>query len=318
MGKKSMMAAFAEELEKNMQKDCRIRVLTADLVGSCALKAIETNRREHFINVGIAEQNMVGIAAGLAREGLIPYTYTFAAFHSMRACEQVRTDVFYNGLNVKLIGTHSGVSTGQAGSTHFSLEDVGIIRSMPKSVVLVPSDPVSAAKTADTVHQYSAGVYVRLDRNPLPVLYGEEDAFEIGKAHVLREGTKIALFAMGAAVHAALEAAEEIERKSGRSCAVIDVYSVKPLDRECILDFAGQCGDLFVIEEHNISGGLFGAVSECVAQENRSCFVHPVGIPEIYPHGNTLDRARELLGLNADQIEKKVLNQINNHGEGRW
>lgn len=308
--KVSMMAAFAAGLEEKMQKDQRIRVLTADLVGSCALKGIEQTHPEQFINVGIAEQNMVGIAAGLAREGLLPYTYTFSAFHSMRACEQVRTDVFYNGLNVKMIGTHCGVSTGQAGSTHFSLEDVGILRSMPGSVILVPSDPVSAGKTADVVYRYPSGVYVRLDRNPLPPLYPDKEPFEIGKAHVLRDGTDAALFAMGAAVHAALEAAEQIGQKSGKSCAVIDVYSVKPLDKECFLAFAGRCRHLFLIEEHNICAGLFGAAAECIAQEERSCLLHPVGIPEIYPHGNTLDRARELLGLSADRIERTVLEKM--------
>lgn len=120
---------------------------------------------------------MVSIAAGLAHEGMIPFTYTFAAFHAMRSCEQVRTDVFYNEQNVKVIGTHCGVSTGQAGSTHFALEDIAILRGMPKSVVLVPSDPVSAAETADVAYQCPHGVYVRLDRNPAPTLYQAGDRF---------------------------------------------------------------------------------------------------------------------------------------------
>lgn len=128
----SMMAAFAERLYARMAEDPRIRVMTADLVGSCALKKIEADHRDQFINVGIAEQNMVSIAAGLAHEGMIPFTYTFAAFHAMRSCEQVRTDVFYNEQNVKVIGTHCGVSTGQAGSTHFALEDIAILRGMQK------------------------------------------------------------------------------------------------------------------------------------------------------------------------------------------
>ena len=212
-GNISMMAAFAARLEQQAKTDPNIRVLTADLVGSCALKGMERDCPGQFINVGIAEQNMVGIAAGLAHEGMRPYTYTFAVFHSMRACEQVRTDVFYNGLNVKVIGTHCGISTGFAGSTHFALEDIGIIRSMPASVILVPADPVSAEKTADVAYGFDRGMYIRLDRNPLPVLYPPEAVFEIGKAKVLRDGKDVVLFAIGAAVHSALEAAEEIPRQ---------------------------------------------------------------------------------------------------------
>jgi len=212
----SQMKAFADAIEELMEKDSRIMVMTADLVGSCALSHIEQEHGEHFVNVGIAEQNMIGIAAGMAREGLLPYAYTFAAFNSMRACEQIRTDVFYNDLNVKIVGTHCGMSTGQAGSTHFALEDIGIIRSMPKSVILVPADPVSARKTAYLTYTYEGGAYIRLDRNPLENIYEEDEVFEIGKGHVLREGTDIILYTIGAVAGDVLYAAEVIEKKTGK------------------------------------------------------------------------------------------------------
>ena len=309
-GNISMMAAFAGRLEQLAKSDPEIRVLTADLVGSCGLKEIERNHPGQFINVGIAEQNMVGIAAGLAHEGMRPYTYTFAAFHSMRSCEQVRTDVFYNELNVKVIGTHCGVSTGFAGSTHFALEDIGIIRSIPKSIVLVPADPVSAEKTVDVAYGCEQGMYIRLDRNPLPAIYSPEESFAVGKAKVLKDGSDVVLFAVGAVVHSVLQAAEQIQKDTGKSVAVVDVYCVKPLDRDCILYYARNCRLAVTVEEHELCGGLFGAVSECIVQEAPGHCLFPIAIREVYPHGNTVERARELLGLDAGSIQKTVLDYM--------
>ena len=309
-GNISMMAAFAGRLEQLAKSDPEIRVLTADLVGSCGLKEIERNHPDQFINVGIAEQNMVGIAAGLAHEGMRPYTYTFAAFHSMRSCEQVRTDVFYNELNVKVIGTHCGVSTGFAGSTHFALEDIGIIRSIPKSIVLVPADPVSAEKTVDVAYGCEQGMYIRLDRNPLPAIYSPEESFAVGKAKVLKDGSDVVLFAIGAVVHSVLQAAEQIQKDTGKSVAVVDVYCVKPLDRDCILYYARNCRLAVTVEEHELCGGLFGAVSECIVQEAPGHCLLPIAIREVYPHGNTVDRAREWLGLDAGSIQKTVLDYM--------
>ena len=309
-GNISMMAAFAGRLEQLAKSDPEIRVLTADLVGSCGLKEIERNHPGQFINVGIAEQNMVGIAAGLAHEGMRPYTYTFAAFHSMRSCEQVRTDVFYNELNVKVIGTHCGVSTGFAGSTHFALEDIGIIRSIPKSIVLVPADPVSAEKTVDVAYGCEQGMYIRLDRNPLPAIYSPEESFAVGKAKVLKDGSDVVLFAIGAVVHSVLQAAEQIQKDTGKSVAVVDVYCVKPLDRDCILYYARNCRLAVTVEEHELCGGLFGAVSECIVQEAPGHCLFPIAIREVYPHGNTVERARELLGLDAGSIQKTVLDYM--------
>lgn len=253
---------------------------------------------------------MVGIAAGLAHEGMRPYTYTFAAFHSMRSCEQVRTDVFYNELNVKVIGTHCGVSTGFAGSTHFALEDIGIIRSIPKSIVLVPADPVSAEKTVDVAYGCEQGMYIRLDRNPLPAIYSPEESFAVGKAKVLKDGSDVVLFAIGAVVHSVLQAAEQIQKDTGKSVAVVDVYCVKPLDRDCILYYARNCRLAVTVEEHELCGGLFGAVSECIVQEAPGHCLFPIAIREVYPHGNTVERARELLGLDAGSIQKTVLDYM--------
>lgn len=305
----SQMQAFAQALAHIMEDDPRVMVMTADLVGSCGLSDIEArfSETQQFVNVGIAEQNMIGIAAGLAKEGMLPYAYTFSAFNAMRACEQIRTDVFYNGLNVKVIGTHCGVSTGQAGSTHFSLEDMGIIRSMPGSVLVVPSDPVAAAKTAQVCHAYRGGMYVRLDRNPLPALYTAADAFAPGRGHVLKDGDDIALFVVGAATHAALEAAQAIEQETGKGVAVIDIYSVKPLDVALVQRYTQKCAMAFAIEEHNTHCGLYGALAECVCRTGARGPLYPIGIPDEYPHGNTVERLRQRLGLDAEGIMQSVI-----------
>lgn len=303
----TQLTAFAKELETIMQDDERVYAMTADLVGSCGLANIENHVPAQFINVGVAEQNMIGIAAGLAKEGLLPFAYTFATFNSMRACEQIRSDVFYNDLNVKVVGTHCGVSTGQAGSTHFSLEDIGILRSMPQSVVVVPADPVATKKTARLLYNYPHGVYVRLDRNPLPNLYAETEEFAIGKGHVLRQGTDIVLYTIGAVTGEALKAAAMIEDEVQKSVAVVDVYSVKPLDEELIVKFAETCKEGYAIEEHNVNGGLYGAIAECLAPHSTGCLLHAIGINNCYPKGNTVERLRRRLGLDAEGITKKVV-----------
>lgn len=306
----SQMVAFADALDELMEEDENVVVMTADLVGSCALGGIEEKYGERFVNVGVAEQNMIGMAAGLAKEGMLPYAYTFAAFNSMRACEQIRTDVFYNGFNVKIIGTHCGMSTGQAGSTHFALEDIGIIRSMPQSVILIPADSRAAKNTAYLVHKYQGGAYIRLDRNPLDDIYGEDEVFEIGKGHVLQDGKDIVLYSVGAVTKEVLAAAESIQEITGETVAVIDVYSIKPIDRELIHRYAQSCKYAFTVEEHNISGGLFGAVAECISQIKHRCILKPIGIQEHYPHGNVVERARELVGLDPAGIVKTVLDTI--------
>ncbi len=309
-GNITQMAAFANELEKIAQNDESLFVMTADLVGSCSLNSFEKNFKDQFVNVGIAEQNMIGIAAGLAKEGIKPYAYTFAVFNSLRACEQIRTDVFYNDLNVKIIATHCGVSTGQAGSTHFSVEDIGVIRSMPKSVILIPSDAVSAKKTARLLHSYTKPAYVRLDRNPIEDIYDENTEFEVGKSHILKDGNDIVIYAVGVAVADAVEAAKKIESETGKSVAVIDIFSVKPIDEDTVLKYAKKCEIGFVVEEHNVHCGLYGAIAEVVCKEDVKCKLFPIGIDECYPRGNTVERSREILGLDAEGICNTVLKKI--------
>ena len=313
----SQMKAFAGELERISKSDKSVITMTADLVGSCSLNEIEKKLPEQFINVGIAEQNMIGIAAGLAKEGFKPFCYTFAAFNSMRACEQIRTDIFYNGFNVKVVGTHCGLSTGQAGSTHFALEDIGIIRSMPDSIILIPADYIAAQKTMRLLYNTNHGAYVRLDRNPVEAVYSEEEEFKIGKAHVLRDGNDAVIFCAGVVTKEVLTAAEKMENMRGKAIAVVDLFSIKPVDAELVAQYVSRCKYAFTVEEHNISGGVYGAISECIAGMERKCPVFPIALNEIYPQGNTLERARERAGLTAEAIEERIMNILENEDQ-QW
>lgn len=301
----SMMQASAEALERLMEEDDRIVVMTADLVGSCKLSAIEKRFSDRFINVGIAEQNMITIAAGLAHEGMRPFVHTFSVFASLRACEQIRTDVFYNKANVKIIGTHCGFSSAIAGPTHFSLEDVGVISSMPGSRIFTPADAVSAAALIEKLYQDDKPAYIRLDRNPIPVIYPESYEIQIGKGHILKKGTKIALVACGASVWEALQAAQQLETE-GIHVTVVDMCSIKPIDEHLLESLAMQHHTIITIEEQNIYGGLGMNISRIISQFGYPVKIQYLGIPDCYPKGNLVPRNRELYALDSRGIVEAV------------
>lgn len=309
---KLQMKACSDMLADLMENDNEIIILTADLVGTCKINNIEKYFPDRFINVGVAEQNMVSIAAGLAHEGYKPFVYSFAAFASLRSCEQVRTDAFYNNLNVKVIGTHSGISAGPAGSTHFSIEDIGVIRSMPNSMIVIPSDAMAAKKLIKILVELDHPVYFRIDRNPLPEIYTEEDEFEIGKAKVLCEGNDILLCATGVMVSIASEVAQMLENNIGVSATVLDIHTIKPLDNNAIIKHSKGIKHIVSLEEHNIYGGLGSAVAEIIAENNIDCFFKRIGINDIYPIGGPVNINRERLGLSKENIFKTIQTFINN------
>ena len=312
ISKAAQMDACTDTLIRNMRIDERIMVLTADLVGSCRLNKIELEFPDRFINVGIAEQNMMGIAAGLAREGMLPFVFSFSVFTSLRAADQLRTDIFYNGLNVKVVGTHSGVSTGQAGSTHFSLEDVGVVRSMPKSKIIVPADAVSTGKAVEALLRLKEPAYLRLDRNSLPVLYEQMDEFQIGKGIVLQTGKRRAVISMGSMVAVAKAAAKIVFKSTGEKIAVIDMHTVKPIDKDLVRLYSTCCSQIYTLEEHNIYGGLGSAVAEIIAGEGQPCRLYRLGIQDDYPKGGPVEAVRARLGLEAKQIADIIIES----GEG--
>lgn len=303
----SQLAASAAVLERLMEMDDSIVVMTADMKGSCKLDRIEQRFPQRFINVGIAEQNMIAIAAGLAHEGMKPFVHTFSVFSSLRACEQIRTDVFYNRANVKIIGTHCGLSAGQAGATHFSLEDIGVIRAMPESVMIAPADAVSAGRYIELLYEMQGPAYVRLDRNPLPDLYGADYEAVIGKGRMLTEGCDVAVIAIGAAVAEAIGAQKRLLHAGGPKVTVVDMPTIKPVDDDLLRQLSKQHSVIMTVEEHNVYGGLGSAVGQAIAEMGLGLRLKCIGIPDCYPQGNPVSYNRALYGLDSHSIQNALL-----------
>jgi len=261
--------AFGKQLIALAKENPKIVALTADLASSTRLVEFGKEFPERMFNMGIAEQNMMGAAAGLALVGKIPFVCTFAAFASMRACEQARTDVAYNDLPVRICASHSGIGLAAGGSTHHSLEDLSIFRGMPGMTVLVPADSIQAASLVRAIIHLKGPSYLRLSRATEPTVYQEEKEFTIGKADVLKTGKDLTIMAVGGMVGYALKAIESLE-KDGLSVGLMNVYSLKPLDRQAIANAARGSAAVLTVEEHNIVGGLGSAVAEVLAEEGIS------------------------------------------------
>lgn len=281
-----------------------IVVLDADLSKSTKTAEFAKVYPERFFNMGIAEQNLIGFAAGLAASGKIPFASTFAVFAVGRAFEQVRNSVAYPRLNVKIAATHAGISVGEDGASHQAVEDVALMRSVPNMTVLVPADAVETRQIIRAAVEYNGPVYIRMGRLAVPVLFDDSYRFEIGKANIIREGKDAAVIANGLMVAEALQAAEELA-KQGIEVAIINCASVKPLDAETIISAAKKTGAVVTAEEHNIIGGLGSAVAE-VLGENYPVPIKRVGLKDTFGESG---RPAELLakyGLTANDIVEAV------------
>lgn len=247
----------------------KIVAITADLVGTCRLQDFYEAFPERSFNVGIAEQNMVSFAAGMAHEGFMPYVFSMAPFISMRACEQCRTDVAYAGVNVRLMGTYAGYSGGISGATHWALEDCAIMGGIPGMTVLEPSDPIQVQKMMDATVDYDGPVYMRSTVEPVSMIYKETYEYQIGKASVPVEGTDGAVICSGVVVQYAVKAAEILRDIDGIRLKVIDMHTIKPIDKMAVED-AAQTGLVIVAQDHNICGGLGYNVANALAQMSLS------------------------------------------------
>ncbi len=245
---------YGKVLTELGEKHKDIVALTADLAKSTKIGKFNEVFPERFFNVGIAEQNLFGVAAGMAKAGLLPVVSTMATFASMRAAEQVRTDICYQNLNVKIIATHAGVSFGAAGSTHHCLEDLSIMRAFPNMTVIVPADGIETANAVKAaIEEHKGPVYIRIGRGFEPPYYKNDDyGFEIGKAVKLREGTDITIIATGVTVLQAVEAADFLKENDGISVEVINMHTIKPIDRQAVLDAVNNSRRILTVEEHNI------------------------------------------------------------------
>ncbi|MDO8848174.1 MAG: transketolase C-terminal domain-containing protein [Coriobacteriia bacterium] len=263
--KRATREALGETLVELVAEGVDVVAVDADLSGSTTTAKLAKAHPDRFFNVGIAEQNMIGTAAGLAVEGKIPFTGSFAVFATGRAYDQVRNTVCYGGLNVKLAPTHAGITVGPDGGSHQMLEDIALMRVLPDMRVLVPADYV-AAKAAIRLAAATPGpFYIRLGRAAVPVIYDEEYRFELGAARVLREGVHVTLAACGVMVEQALAAAEELELE-GIHAEVLDIATIKPLPAEAIAASARKTGAVVTCEEHSIIGGLGSAVAEALGE----------------------------------------------------
>ncbi len=282
-----------------------IVVLDADLSKSTKTDTFKKAFPERFINMGIAEQNMMSTAAGLASCGKVVFASSFAMFAAGRAFEQIRNSICYPNLNVKIGATHAGISVGEDGATHQCLEDIGIMRTIPNMVVINPADDVEARAAVEAAIKHDGPVYLRFGRLAVPVLYDEADyEFEIGKGVLLKEGTDVTIVATGLMVEMALNASEALKAE-GINARVINIHTIKPIDREILVKAAKETGAIVTCEEHNIIGGLGSAVAEVVCEE---CPVpmERVGVKDVFgKSGVPADLFRDY-GLTAEDIVKAV------------
>jgi len=235
---------------------------------------------ERFFNFGIAEQNTMSIAAGMALEGLIPFVSGFATFLSMRACEQVRTDICYGNLPVKIVATHSGTSSG-GGTTHCAIEDIAIMRSFPNMTVMAPSDSRTTGSAVGAALNVPGPVYIRIGRGLEPLVYDDDVDFTIGKAIKVREGSDISFIACGLCVYHAKKAADRLSAE-GISASVLDMHTIKPLDVESVIRAAKQAKGVITVEDHNVIGGLGSAVAECLQDHAVAVPFKRLGIPDVF------------------------------------
>lgn len=307
--KKATREGFGEAI-KEIGKDKKIVVLDADLSGSTKSVKFKEKYPDRFFNMGIAEQDLVGTAAGLAASGKVPFACSFAVFITGNAYAQIRLHAGISHLNIKLVGSHAGILTGEDGASHQSLEDISMMRCIPGMTVIQPSDFVETIQATKAIAKYSGPVYLRLGRGKVPIIHKENYKFEIGKADLLKEGKDITLFATGALVPEALAAAETLSKK-GIEAEVINIHTIKPLDKKTILQSVKKTGKVITCEDHNIIGGLGTAIEE-VLSENYPCLVNKIGMKDSFGESGKPEELYTKYGLNSDNIIETVQKVIQN------
>ncbi|MHB8125964.1 MAG: transketolase family protein [Desulfitobacteriaceae bacterium] len=307
--KQATREAYGKALVSLGAENPDIVVLDADLSKSTKTADFAKHYPERFFNMGIAEQNLMGTAAGLAAAGKIPFASTFAIFATGRAFEQIRNSIAYPKLNVKIAATHAGITVGEDGGSHQAIEDIALMRSIPNMTVLVPADGEETRQVIKTAAQYKGPVYIRMGRLDVPLLFGEDYHFEIGKANILRNGSDAAIMANGIMVALALEAAEELS-SSGISVSVVNVASVKPLDVSTIIQVAQKTKAVVSAEEHTIIGGLGSAIAEVLAENAPTPMVR-VGIKDTFGESGRPQELLEKYGLTKASLIKAVHEVLN-------
>ncbi len=270
---------YGDVLTKLGEERPEIVALTADLAKSTKIGKFGEKIPERFFNVGIAEQNLFGIAAGMALSGFMPFVSTFAVFAALRAGEQVRTDICYQNLNCKIIATHSGVSFGHAGTTHHCTEDLAVMRSFANMTVIAPADGYETANAVVACADYPGPVYIRIGRSFEQTVYDNADyGYEIGKAVTMHDGSDVTVIACGPCVLEALEAAKTLKENQHVSVRVINMHTIKPIDKEAIISAVNDTRKIITVENHSIMGGLGSAVAEVITENGKSCRLKRLGL----------------------------------------
>ncbi len=295
-----------------------IVVLTADLGTIISIDRFGERFPERYFNVGVAEQNLTGIAAGLATTGLVPFISTFAVFASMRACEQVRTSICYPELNVKIVPSHGGLTIGENGVTHQAQEDLAIMRALPNMTILVPADALEVRRAVRASAEWDGPVYLRLARPGVPRIFAEDHAFEIGKIYRVRPGKDLTLVATGILLDTAIRAAEELDREGIRA-EVLHAPTLKPLDEAALLESVVRTGAVVTVEEHSIIGGLGSAVAEILG-EHAPMPLRRIGIRDTFAESGRPDELLKKYGMDVRAVveaARRVLS-ARDEGPGSW
>lgn len=297
-----MRDAYGEALLELGASNRSVVVLGADTTGSLKSGVFSSKFPERFFNMGIAEQNLVSVAAGMALAGKIAYAGTYAIFVPGKCVDQIRNNIAYPNLNVKIVCSHGGISVGPDGASHQQVEDIAIMRSIPKMRVIVPADAISTKAAIIAIAAIPGPFYVRLTRPTTQVVYEEGFEYSYGKATVVSDGADVALLACGIMVAEAMKAAESL-KASGISAAVVDLHTIKPLDGDTIAKFAKKCGRVVTAEEHNIIGGLGSAVAEVLGEKQPTPMLR-VGVADTFGESGEAPELLRKYGLTAGEIEK--------------
>ena len=291
---------FGEAIVEAGKANPNVLVLDIDIGKSCKTAAFHKELPDQYLNVGIAEQNGAGVAAGLATCGKIPFVVTYAAFGSMRICEMIRQEICYPNLNVKIACSHGGLTPANDGASHQAIEDMGIMRTLPNMTIIMPADYYAAKALVKAAAEYEGPVYLRFTRDAIPVIYDEDTKFEIGKAKKLRDGKDVAIIANGDTVRLAIEAAEQLAAK-GIEARVVDMHTIKPLDLNCVNACIEQIGRIITVEDHNIMNGLGSAVAEVIAEAGKGKLKR-IGVQDQFGQSAPYERLLAMNGITVDNI----------------
>ena len=301
---KDTRSGFGAGLSELGEKNKDVVALCADLTGSLKMDAFKNAHPDRFFQVGIAEANMIGMAAGMTIGGKIPFTGTFANFSTGRVYDQIRQSVAYSEKNVKICASHAGLTLGEDGATHQILEDIGMMQMLPNMVVINPADYEQTRQATLAIADYVGPVYLRFGRPKVPVFYNKSDKFEIGKADVLKKGTDVTIISTGHLVWEALQSAKTLEEE-GVNAEVINIHTIKPLDKKAIIESASKTGKVVTAEEHQLIGGLGSSVAQ-VLSERLPTPMRMVGVNDSFGESGKPAQLMEKYGLTANEIVTKA------------